>query len=281
VLAVSYNVVSEEEVSAFSSLFTGREDLYADAETVRPVRQALTAETWRGHLDGSKPIGVFPLMDGDTTRWLCVDIDAPKEPELKRLNKARALATALREIGAHPYLERSLKKGYHCWLLFDEPVSARAARWLGYQAVLRAKLPPITEMFPAQESLAGIEVGNWTRLPFAGARVAFETERRCIVDENGNPVPLAEFLARVKYTRLEECAVPFEKPGETVFTAREGAENLLQRDVPEGRRHQAALRVIGLLARHGDRAGAPLERWQVQAAAASRRDREDRPLRDC
>jgi hypothetical protein len=249
---VTVNTVSAEDVRAFSALFAGREDLYASAEAVRPIRQPVTEVVWRAHLEGSFPIGVFPMMPGDLTRWLCVDVDAPKDPEQKRFEKTRKLVAAFDNLGARAYAERSKGKGYHVWTFFPEPVPASKARYFAMAALAKAQLPLETEIFPRQDTLSGIEVGNWVRLPFAGHQVAFDTGKRVMVAmEDGSSVSLNRFLNSVAFTRLEECtfdngASPKEEP---VFTAREGADDLLSRDVPEGGRHQAAVRVVGLLAR--------------------------------
>jgi hypothetical protein len=143
-----------EKLRLFRALFAGREDVYAvrwendrtgkagwmpavqggwkrDKSAPR-IYLPLTAQILTEHLTGDIHAGVYPLLDGDTCRFLACDFDgqAALLDSLAYLKAARAA-----DIPAALEASRS-GVGAHVWIFFSGPVHATIARRLG-AALLR------------------------------------------------------------------------------------------------------------------------------------------------
>ncbi len=148
----------QEKINLFRTLFNGRADAYGEGDGLC-VKQTVTDDVLKLHLTGKRRIGRYPLspdiLNGTGTWWAVVDIDNGN------LNAAIELVTELREIDIHAYIEASKSKGFHVWVFFAEPVEAVKARALVGYAVNGSAF----EVFPKQDSLQGIDFGNYVNLP--------------------------------------------------------------------------------------------------------------------
>lgn len=189
-------------LAEFVMLFRGRGDAYG-SNTGSCIKQDLTVDVFRSHLDGSgDPIGVYPMVPfkGDWyTVWGCSDIDVDD------YSLARELQDALSAGGVHSYIERSRSKGYHVWVFADNLVPARDMRRMLLAAHQVADIPA-REVNPKQESLSSsMQYGNYVRLPYPNG-LAHTPERQVIIDDNRNPVPLQDFLKSVQLVGSEVIA---------------------------------------------------------------------------
>lgn len=186
-------VITPYIVDSFVTLFRGRADVYG-AWGGGCVKKPLTADKFRGHLQGDELIGVYPLLPY-RSNWYCVwgcsDIDVDD------LDAARNLQTALAVKGITAWVERT-RKGYHVWVFADSLVSAstmRRALLAAHQAVNY----PAKEVNPKQES-AGSGYGNYVRLPYPDAYSRAPLERY-ILDDNDQPMSLTDFISKALHTR--------------------------------------------------------------------------------
>jgi hypothetical protein len=155
----------------FAALFAGRTDAYGHNEgRMVPnafgdtVEQTTRPHQWwiERHLDGTEPIGVYPLMDDGNVWWGCTDLDNG-EPDLE---KALNLKTLLEAGGVNAWVERSRSKGFHVWTFASEPIPANIMRNALLAAHQRLEIPA-KEVNPKQTSMDGLKgFGNYVRLPY-------------------------------------------------------------------------------------------------------------------
>lgn len=179
---------STEELS---QLFAGNPNGYGlggpSPLSVRVTDPGEWPSLWEGHCEGDHPIGTYCLCPGDTVRWGCIDIDT-FEPRL-----AFDLAGVLGAMGTFPMVEISRRKGFHVWWFYERPVDAWKVRLVGLEACRR--LGVTLECNPKQDSLAGLDLGNYVRTPYP--RRAEEVGRQCFLNSD-EMLTLAQFLRQVR-----------------------------------------------------------------------------------
>lgn len=191
-------MTNEQMQDAFITLFRGRGDAYGHEEG-RCVKERLTPEVFNAHLQGTEPIGVYPVVP---TRnefmcvWGCSDID------IEDISLATNLRDALESAGVTCWIERSRSKGYHVWVFSQRPVLAKEMRRMFLAAHQVANIPP-REVNPKQETLSGANYGNYVRLPYVGALVHDTPERRVMLDRNLQPIKFGDFLRDAIATRVD------------------------------------------------------------------------------
>jgi len=204
----------------FVDLFRGRGDAYGSWEG-GCVRQPLTVEVFRRHLEGEEKIGVYPIVptaDGDLCIWGCIDID------IDDLDGARNLQTILKARNIPTWVERT-RKGYHVWCFTDSLMPAATMR----RALLAAHQVlnyPAREVNPKQETLTSGQLGNYVRLPYYGKQDGVPPDRY-MMDDNDTPLDLGQFLERVtKASRddIESTAQLWVAPAQT--TKLDGGESV-------------------------------------------------------
>lgn len=133
------------------------------------MKEPLTTEIYKGHVDGTKRIGVYPLHNGDGTgpggwaKWIAADIDD------KDFKKALNIKQRLDILGIEAYIERSKSKGYHIFSFFNKDIEAYKLR-LVYNMVLD-QLGIKCELFPKQDEVKDEAFGNFINLPLFGADI--------------------------------------------------------------------------------------------------------------
>lgn len=173
----------------FANLFRGRTDAYGHNEgRMVPnafgdtVEQTTQPHQWwiDRHLDGTEPIGVYPLMDDGNVWWGCTDLDNGESD----LVHARNLATLLEAGGVNAWVERSRSKGFHVWTFASEPIPAMVMRHALLAAHQRLEIPA-KEVNPKQTTMDGLKgYGNYVRLPYPGAdnhNGFTESYRQCVI----------------------------------------------------------------------------------------------------
>src|SRR3989344_4929843 len=177
----------EERVEIFRSLFKGREDVFArrwekwnggvsgyapmyadqDKESYTP----LTTGWIEKHLIGTATLGVYPLLQENTSNFIVADFDGDnwRSGVQKFLDvcKKHELPVAT---------ERSRSgKGAHVWCFFSTPYPASKARHI-FLTLLREAgcIDPLEKnegfdrLFPNQDYLSGKGLGNLIALPLQG-----------------------------------------------------------------------------------------------------------------
>ena len=115
-------------------------------------------------------MGVYPLLQGDTCRFLAADFDGEHWAE-----DALAYLEICHARNVPAALERSRSgQGGHAWIFFTAPVAAREARQLGAALMTEAmeRRPEISfesydRFFPNQDSAPAGGFGNLIALPLA------------------------------------------------------------------------------------------------------------------
>jgi superfamily II DNA or RNA helicase len=189
---VTASSTPQEKVAFFRALFAAREDVYAIRwENERSGRSGwvpAVAGGWRkgttrpylrlrddvvaAHLSGRDHVGLYPLLPGDTCRWLAADFDGPAA-----MLDALAYLKAARAAGVPAALEVSRSGvGAHAWIFFSDAVPAATARALGMgllrEAIAvrgRMDLRSYDRLFPSQDVLPSSGgIGNLIAAPLYG-----------------------------------------------------------------------------------------------------------------
>lgn len=180
---------TEEQLSRYIKLFRGRGDVYGGEEGAC-IKSPLTREVFAEHLEGTSPIGVYPMVplkDDWYTVWGCSDID------IEDLAGTITIRDSLAAAGVHAFIEKSRSKGYHVWVFASQPVLARDMRRMLLAAHQVADYPA-REVNPKQETLASTkQYGNYVRLPYPNFNDMDKANRRIITDDQ-TPLTLDEFL---------------------------------------------------------------------------------------
>lgn len=213
---------TSQKIAMFRRLFSGREDVYPKRWESRtkgtsgyvpacgnewkkgiclkpkvkcadcPARRLMpvTDQVVYDHLSGRHTIGVYPLLQHDTCRFLAADFD---EEDWK--NDAGAYLKSCREAGIAAYAEISRSgKGAHVWIFFSEPVPAREARKLGSallsltcQNTRQLSLASYDRLFPNQDTMPKGGFGNLIALPLQ--KEPRRLGRSVFVNEDFQPCP--------------------------------------------------------------------------------------------
>lgn len=196
----SARLSTDEKVALFRRLFRGRTDVYPirweSKATGKAGYSPACANEWRagvcekprikcsdcehrllvpladatlyGHLAGTRTIGVYPLLEGDTCYFLAVDFDDAEWRE-----DVCAFAQSCDELGVPVAIEISRSgNGAHAWIFFANRVSARDARRLGTAIISytctrtrQLKLASYDRLFPNQDTMPKGGFGNLIALP--------------------------------------------------------------------------------------------------------------------
>ena len=150
--------------------------------------------------------GVY-LLTGDKIRALAVDFDHDD------IHQPTIFLNTASRLGVTAYVERSKSKGYHVWVFFDKPVSARKARIVA-KKILSDMGKPETEVFPKQDSLnSNVSYGNFINAPLFGKLVP--KGRTVFANPNNLTVPhpdqwqLLEDVERVSESKLDSINESF------------------------------------------------------------------------
>lgn len=181
-------MIPEQVVGMFTTLFRGRGDVYGHEEG-RCVKEPLTHDVFKQHLEGVQAIGVYPMVPINNVHhvvWGCSDID------IEDLAGARKIQSALSAVKVVSFVERSRSKGYHVWVFAEEVVPASDMRRMLLCAHQVAEYPA-REVNPKQETLATGQYGNYVRLPYFNAEDMTDSHRR-ILNEHNEPMSLQDFV---------------------------------------------------------------------------------------
>ncbi|MDR2368393.1 MAG: DUF1653 domain-containing protein [Deltaproteobacteria bacterium] len=163
------------------------------------------------HLMGQMTIGVYPMLQDETCRFLAFDFDGKDYGSDDLLGDVSAIRETFVENGISMAVERSRSgKGIHFWIFFAENIPAGTARRFGSGLITSAmdkrhKLPFKTydRMIPTQDTLPKGGFGNLIALPLQ--KMPRKEGNSAFVDENFMVYPDQwNYLQNIKKYTLEE-----------------------------------------------------------------------------
>ncbi len=150
--------------------------------------QEITNGAIQQHFTGmgrnSLVMGIYPLLENETCRFLAIDFDKGNWKE--EIVVAKFIYA---EYGIQSYIERSRSgNGGHLWIFFNEPIEAHIARKLGIKVLETAmnrtgssKFTSFDRLFPNQDHMPKGGYGNLIALPLQ--RQAVENGNSVFVDD--------------------------------------------------------------------------------------------------
>ncbi|MBX2923029.1 MAG: DEAD/DEAH box helicase [Chitinophagaceae bacterium] len=229
----------DRKLQLFSSLFKGREDVFATrweipagspggegksgympAYLYDPYRYKahkmkggtfqsytdkkylpLTDDQLIKHLNGGQLIGVYPLLQNNTSWFIAADFD-----EQNWIADSQKFIEYCKAKNIPAYLERSRSgKGGHVWVFFSQPYAATRSRKIFLSILTESgvisvfdKNSSFDRLFPNQDTLSGKGLGNLIALPLH--KPALDEGNSCFVDpETLIPFPDQwNFLSRIE-----------------------------------------------------------------------------------
>lgn len=144
---------------------------------------SLTDQQIIKHLNGEQLIGIYPLLQNNTSWFIAADFD-----EQNWKAECLAFIKICKEKGISAYLERSRSgKGGHVWIFFDQSYPAIKCRKIITRLLEQAgifsafdKSSSFDRLFPNQDFLSGKGFGNLIALPFY--KPAYEQGNSCFVN---------------------------------------------------------------------------------------------------
>ena len=194
-----------EHIALFKSLFYGRQDVYAvrwekDGKSgympaykvdwsdynkhkasggtfknyTKKEFLSYSDEAILNHLSGKETVGIYPLLEDNTTHFIAADFDEEnwKESILK-------LYFTCSKFEIPAYIERSRSgNGGHLWVFFQENFPAEQTRKLIFELLREASIishfekePSFDRLFPNQDFHSGKGLGNLIALPLNGKAI--------------------------------------------------------------------------------------------------------------
>ncbi len=226
------NSLCEENLVLYQSLFRGREDLYAKhwesngrggyspgykfdwnefmaykakGGTMKDFQNKellpLTQAVLQNHLEGSWRIGIYPLLDDNTSYFIAADFDKENWKD-----ECLAFLKVCEEFQIPAYLERSGSgNGGHVWIFFEEAYPSVQSRKIILELIRKSQNISVFEkevsfdrLFPSQDFHSKQGYGNLIALPLHGKRL--EDGNTAFLDQKTfTPYPDQwKFLSQVK-----------------------------------------------------------------------------------
>ncbi len=194
---------ADDKIKLYRSLFRGRDDVFARrwdktggyfpdytfdwnefnaykavGGTIKDFKNkqltALTDSVIHKHLLGQVTIGIYPILEDNTSYFLAADFDGNNW-----LNDCLAYHQGMQKIGLVSYIERSRSgNGGHVWVFFENAYPCHKCRTIGLEVARKAlglspfdKEASFDRLFPSQDAIAKGGFGNLIALPFQGKSV--------------------------------------------------------------------------------------------------------------
>jgi superfamily II DNA or RNA helicase len=206
--------MKDDRLTLYKSLFKGREDVFAlrrekggkssymPAYSFDPHRyklhqmkggtfqtftdktfQALTDDHLIKHLKGEQIIGLYPLLQDNTSWFIAADFD-----EADWIEECRKFIKICEEYDIPTYLERSRSgKGGHVWVFFEEPYEAFRSRKIMMSLLQKAGIISVFDknssfdrLFPNQDYHSKKGLGNLIALPLN--KTSLNNGNSCFID---------------------------------------------------------------------------------------------------
>lgn len=205
---------TKDQILLFTSFFKARTDIFAlrwekgnksgymPAVNVDPYRlkmhrihggtfkdytdkeyRPLTETEIEKHLSGEQFIGIYPLLQDNTSWFIAADFD-----DKNWIEDCRTFLKTCTEKGIPSYLEKSRSgNGGHVWIFFEQPYPAAKSRRIIISLLQQTGIFSIFDkeasfdrLFPNQDTLSGKGFGNLIALPFN--KSAMENGNCCFID---------------------------------------------------------------------------------------------------
>lgn len=171
----------------FLKLFEGRDTVFGKQwlrglgySPVRPER-SINTDDILSHIQGIETYGIYPLKKDNAVKFVCFDIDLPKNfAEVEEdalvtdksilLPQVKNICTTIMDVfhacsfnSKDILIEDTGGRGYHVWIFFDISIPAISAREFAYSILKKANVQ--CEVFPKQNEVAEGRYGNLIKLP--------------------------------------------------------------------------------------------------------------------
>ncbi|SEP08967.1 hypothetical protein SAMN05192574_12172 [Mucilaginibacter gossypiicola] len=206
--------MKDDRLDLYKSLFKGREDIFAlgwekngkssymPAYSFDPHRyrlhqmkggtfQTFTDKTYQPftddhlikHLKGEQVVGLYPLLQDNTSWFIAADFD-----EADWIDGCRKFIKICEEYDMPAYLERSRSgKGGHVWVFFEEPYEAFRSRKIMMSLLQKAGIISVFDknssfdrLFPNQDYHSKKGLGNLIALPLN--KTSLNNGNSCFID---------------------------------------------------------------------------------------------------
>jgi superfamily II DNA or RNA helicase len=172
----------------------------------------LTDEKLVRHLSGKEIIGIYPLLQDNTSWFIAADFDQSESGKNSWIEECKTFMAHCEKYQLPVYLERSRSgQGGHIWLFFNAPYPAVKSRKLFLTLLtdsgiisLFDKSSNFDRLFPNQDSHSGKGFGNLIALPMQ--KTALEKGNTCFID----PTSLKQFPDQLAFLRAVQKVSPEE-----------------------------------------------------------------------
>lgn len=237
--------VVNQNLELFKSLFRGRDDVYAvrwekeGKSGYMPVYEvnwadyeshkakggtfkdyknkklkAVNDEAIISHFEGKTTMGIYPLLEDNTSFFIAVDFD-----ESNWIDSIKKLYRTCIGLKIPAYIERSRSgNGGHLWIFFNEALPASQSRKFMFELLRQSNIisqfekePSFDRMFPNQDFHSGKGMGNLIALPLNGN--SLRNDNSCFIDyETFKPYSDQwEYLKSVEKLNLENYKASYNK----------------------------------------------------------------------
>ena len=237
--------MAEDKIKLYRSLFRGRDDIYAkrweksgksgyspayainwdefnahraqggslkNFENKTPL--ALTDGVINQHLLGQVVVGIYPILEDNTSFFLAADFD-----HADWLEDCKSYQDEIERIGLTAYIERSRSgNGGHVWVFFAEAYPCHKTRAIGLEVARKIlnlsefdKEASFDRLFPSQDVITKNGLGNLIALPFQGGSV--KDGNTVFIDPNTNEPfdDQYEVLKSIKRHSFAELEAAYQK----------------------------------------------------------------------
>ena len=174
------------------------------------IKRMLTSEDIIEHLQGKNSFGVFPIFPEDSSCYFgVIDLD---EMDFSIVEQLKKNANGLGINDSEFLIEKSGRKGFHFWFIFQGKVPANVAR--RFCQAVKGNLPNI-EVFPKQDTLVKGGFGNLIKLPFGRHKISMHWSY--LIDKiNYKELDWIDYLKnnfqKISVERANEIADKFSRP---------------------------------------------------------------------
>ncbi len=157
----------------------------------------LSDELIMDHFRGNHILGIYPLLEDNTCRFIAADFDNHNRDRDPLVDiKAYCEACQVQDIPCYALRSKS-GAGYHVYIFFSASVPAWKARGVAFALLQEAgvigddvKLSSFDRLFPNQDRLSGKGLGNLIALPFQGK--AGKSGHTLLLDPNNYTKPYGD-----------------------------------------------------------------------------------------
>ena len=179
--------ITDKDIEIYLNLFQGHQNAFAKQwvngkgySPLRPERPIVLSDISL-HISGRSTYGIYPIMQEDYVKLIVFDIDLPKKfsevgEDTLLDNKENLIpiikkvySTIITILNSYSFYDKCIViedtggRGYHIWLFFNLPISAKDAR--AFALLILKKADVQCEIFPKQDKITKEKYGNLIKLP--------------------------------------------------------------------------------------------------------------------